>query len=241
MEDVPEAFVGACERWASGRGTGLDEAAVAAVTLGVPLSLQYATSAASFGFDPSTRLPRDDDIDAYTAVRNAARGRAHDERGLASRAAVLRAATEGTAARDGLARASGTGAAAGARDLARAALSAHDAVWRCEPEELYPAGGATFVECMRWLGARVEVDTEAGSKVVFRMPPAPYMSAGKLLSMYWRTAAVCGDALPAGTLEQGLEINPIARRVAALLADATGVFGTCLKPRRRRRRTGKSG
>lgn len=230
LGDVPEAFSTACDAWASGRGTAADEAAVMAVSLGVPLPPEY--DAAALGFDASSRLPRPQDVDAYTAVRNGARGRAHEEAALAARASVMRcAAGSGVGGTHNLSsalgRAAGTGAAAGVRDMLRAALLSDGVVWLAEAEELYPAGGASFIEALRALGLRVVPDEEQGGRIVASVSPA--IGTLRALLSFWRLSAVCGDALPAGELRHTSDdpASPSAlRRIAAFLADTTGPIGT---------------
>lgn len=209
-----------------------------AVSLGVPLPREY--DAAALGFDPVSRLPRPQDVDAYTAVRNGARGRAHEEASLAARAGVMRSAAGASVSRNissALGRAAGTGAVAGVRDMVRAGLDLDGVSWFAEPEELYPAGGASFIEALRALGVRVVPDEEEGGRIVASM--SPNVGTLRALLTFWRLSAVCGDALPAGELSHSDDepTNPSAlRRVAAFVADATGPIGTCTSWRKRKRR-----
>ncbi len=234
MTSVPGAFVSAAERWASGRGSAADAAAVAAVSLNVPLPRAY--DAEAMGFDLTTRLPAPHDLPAYVEARNGARAAAHAEQEYAARDAVLRAATavepSSAVARD-FERGAGTGAVAGGRDFIRAALQCGDASWRVEPEELFPAGGAAFVDTFRAEGAQAAIDPES-DEIVFTWTPdtRPF----KLVKTYFALAAVTGEALPAGKVEQGLAQAPLPSRAAGLFCDVFGRLGTLSAILRRRRK-----
>lgn len=237
-QTVPSAFVTAAERWASGRGSASDAAAVAAVSLNVPLPRAY--DAEILGFDLSTRLPAPADLPKYVDARNAARATAHAEQEFAARDAVLRAATsvEPSSVCSNFERGAGTGAVAGGRDFIRAALQCGDAAWRVEPEELFPAGGAAFVDTMRGRGAQAAVDQES-DEIIFTWTPdtRPF----KLVKTYFSLASVTGEALPAGKVEAGVAQAPLQSRAAGVFCDVFGRIGTLLAFQRRKRRRSRRG
>lgn len=69
-------FAEACERWASGRGDWRDEAAVRAVSTGVPLPSQVNANA--YGLDNRGLAP-DEHLSAYKSAKDEARARFHSQ------------------------------------------------------------------------------------------------------------------------------------------------------------------
>lgn len=237
-DTAPAAFIAAAGRWARGQGTPLDHAAVAAVSLHKPVPPIHDIR--NLGFDIATRLPAPNRLHAYGSARDAARALAHAETSRAARAAVLRAATCAAPPPTDPAlgaRASGTGAAAGAALLFRASLSARDASWTVNADQLLPAGGGLFVRALRARGCDISADAERGGVLEIS---AARPSATELLRAYFAAAALRGDALPAGELHAGGMPAGWRRKAAGVVCDAFGALGTFAarvgkRPRRARR------
>lgn len=221
---VPEAFIIAARRWASGNGSAEDAAAVAAVSLNVPLPRPY--DAEILGFDLTTRLPPEDLLEKYNLAKNDARAASHAEAEALMRENILSSVTQDRYP-DGTVgdfyRASGTGAAAGGCEFIRASLKTTDAVWKVQPDELFPAGGEVFVSELKAHGITTEIDEETG-QIIFSTPgqPLPIMKA---MRTYFALATVTGDALPAGNVQPGLVRGSWKRRLAGSFCDVLKFVG----------------
>jgi len=224
---IPEAFIIAARRWASGSGSAEDAAAVAAVSLNVPLPRPY--DAESLGFDLTTRLPPEDLLEMYNLAKNDARAASHAEAEALMRENILSSVTNNNNDNDNINsmgdfyRASGTGAAAGGCEFIRASLKTTDAVWKVEPDELFPAGGEVFVSQLKAHGITTQIDEETG-QIIFSTPGQP-LPIAKAMRTFFALATVTGDALPAGIVEPGMVRGSWKRRMAGSFCDVLKFIG----------------